>query len=205
MLKVGLTGGLASGKSFVGHCLAELGAHVAQADRMGHEVLEPGGEAFDEVLAAFGREMLDEQGRIDRKRLGAVVFSDPKKLEQLNALVHPHVFARQEVFFADVAKKDPHAVAVIEAAIMIETGSYKNYDRLVLAACSEEEQVRRFIHREGADETQARERLARQMPLDDKRAYADYVIDTSGTKEETRVRTAALWEKLKQEAEKKAE
>lgn len=205
MLKVGLTGGLASGKSFVGRCLTELGAHVAQADRMGHEVLEPGGEAFDEVLAAFGREMLDGQGRIDRKRLGAVVFGDPKKLEKLNALVHPHVFARQELFFAEVAKKNPLAVAVIEAAIMIETGSYKNYDRLVLAACSEEEQVRRFIHREGADETQARERLARQMPLDDKRAYADYVIDTSGTKEETRVRTAALWEKLKQEAEKKVE
>ena len=205
MLKVGLTGGLASGKSFVGRCLAEFGAHVAQADRMGHEILEPGGEAFDEVVATFGREMLGEQGRIDRKRLGAVVFNEPEKLERLNALVHPYVFARQEVFFAEVAKKDPRGVAVVEAAIMIETGSYKNYDRLVLAACSEEEQIRRFIHREGADEKQARARLDRQMPLDDKRAYADYIIDTSGAKEETRVRTAELWEKLRQEAETKAE
>jgi len=205
MLKVGLTGGLASGKSFVGRCLAELGAHVAQADRMGHEILEPGGEAFDEVVATFGHEMLDEQGRIDRKRLAAVVFNASKKLEQLNALVHPHVFARQEVFFAEVAEKDPGGVAVIEAAIMIETGSYKNYDRLVLAACSQEEQIRRFIHRDGADEIRARARLARQMPIDKKRAYADYIVDTSGTKEETRVRTAELWEKLRLEAENRAE
>jgi dephospho-CoA kinase len=205
MLKVGLTGGLASGKSFVGRCLTELGAHVAQADRMGHEVLEPGGEAFDEVVAAFGREILDEQRRIDRKRLGAAVFGDPKKLDRLNTLVHPHVFARQEVFFADVEKKEPRGVAVIEAAIMIETGSYKRYDRLVLAACPEEEQIRRFIDREGGDETQARARLARQMPLAEKRRYADYIVDTSGTKEETRVRTAELWGKLRQEAENKAE
>jgi dephospho-CoA kinase len=128
------------------------------------------------------------------------VFADPAKLSQLNALVHPHVFARQRVFFQDVERTDPEGVAVVEAAIMIETGSYKHYDRLVLAVCPPQMQVQRFVEREGASEDAARARMARQMPLADKIPLADYVIDTSGSKEETVSRARAVWEKLKEEA-----
>lgn len=198
MLKVGLTGGLASGKTFVAGVLEGLGCRVAYADRMGHETLEPGGDAYDAVIGRFGREIVSEDGSIDRKKLGAVVFADKSRLDELNALIHPHVFRRQEAFFDEVAQADPHAVAVIEAAIMIETGSYKRYDKLVLAACPPETQIARYMTREGASEAQARARLARQMPLAEKREYADYIIDTSGTKDDTERQVREVYARLKE-------
>jgi len=201
MLKVGLTGGLASGKSFVGDCLRELGAHVIQADRLGHEALEVDGDAYLLVVEKFGRKILLPGGEIDRKALGAIVFPAPEKLEMLNAIIHPIVWRRQQEFFAEVEAKDPHAVAVVEAAILIETGGYKRYDRLVVAACPPEVQIERFRAREGATEEQARARMDRQMPLDEKLPFADYVIDTSGSKDETRQRTAEVYVKLRAEAE----
>jgi dephospho-CoA kinase len=200
VLKVGLTGGLASGKSFVADCFARWGGHVLHADLAGHAALEPGGEAYADVVRTFGDSILRPDGSIDRKALGDIVFAEPDKLAQLNALVHPHVFARQRVFFQDVERKDADGVAVIEAAIMVETGSYKQYDRLVLAVCPPETQVQRFVAREGASEDAARARMARQMPLADKIPFADYVIDTSGSKDETVSRARAVWEKLKEEA-----
>ena len=204
MLKVGLTGGLASGKTFVAGVLEGLGCHVAYADRMGHETLEPGGEAYEAVISRFGREIVGENGTIDRKKLGAVVFADKSRLDELNALIHPHVFRRQEAFFNEVARADPHAVAVIEAAIMIETGSYKRYDKLVLAACPPEIQLERYMQREGATERQARARLERQMPLSEKKKYADYLIDTSGTKDDTERQVRQVYAQLKELASCKA-
>jgi len=201
MLKVGLTGGLASGKSFVGACLQELGAHVIQADRLGHEALEVDGEAYPLVVEKSGDEILLAGGEIDRKALGAIVFPAPEKLEALNAIIHPIVWRRQQEFFSEVEEKDPHAVAVVEAAILIETGAYKRYQRLVVAACPPEVQVARFRAREGATEEQARARMDRQMPLEEKLPFADYVIDTSGSKDETRGRAAEVYAKLRAEAE----
>ena len=200
MLKVGLTGGLASGKSFVANCFARWGAHVQHADKVGHAVLEPGGEAYADVVRRFGDGILRADGTIDRKALGAIVFADPEKLALLNALVHPHVFARQRAFFQDVERKDPGGIVVVEAAIMVETGSYKNYDRLVLAVCPPEVQIARFLQRAGATEEAARVRMARQLPLAEKVPLADYLIDTSGTKDDTVSRARAVWEKLKEEA-----
>lgn len=200
MLKVGLTGGLASGKSFVADCFRRWGAHVLHADEAGHAALEPDGEAYADVVKAFGDGILRPDGTIDRKALGAIVFDAPRKLAQLNKLVHPHVFSRQQLFFQDVARKDPHGVAVVEAAIMIETGSYKHYDRLVLAICPDDVRIRRFVEREGATEQAARARMARQMPLAEKIPYADYSIDTSGSKDDTVARAREVWEKLKEEA-----
>lgn len=202
MLKVGLTGGLASGKSFVGACLAELGAHVIQADRLGHEALERDGQGFEAVVEQFGEEILDADGAIDRKALGAIVFPAPEKLEALNAIIHPIVWRRQQEFFAQVEAEDPRAIAVVEAAILIETGGYKRYDRLIVAACPPEVQIARFRAREGATEEQARARMDRQMPLAEKLPFADYVIDTTGTKDDTRRRTADVYAKLKAEAER---
>jgi dephospho-CoA kinase len=198
-LKVGLTGGLASGKSFVADCFARWGAHVLHADKVGHSVLEPGGEAYADVVGEFGDQVLGPDGAIDRKKLGAIVFAEPDKLARLNALVHPHVFTRQREFFEQVASKDPNAVAVVEAAIMVETGSYKEYDRLVLAVCPPEVQIARFIAREGASEEAARARMERQMPLAEKIPYADFLIDTSGSKDDTVSHAREVWEKLKEE------
>jgi dephospho-CoA kinase len=200
VLKVGLTGGLASGKSFVASCFERWGAHVLHADKLGHAVLEPDGEAYADVVREFGDAVLRPDATIDRKALGAIVFADADRLAKLNALVHPHVFVRQRRFFQDVEREDPGGVAVVEAAIMVETGSYESYDRLVLAVCPPEVQVRRFVEREGATEEAARARMDRQMPLEEKIPFADYLIDTSGTKDDTVSRAREVWEKLKEEA-----
>ncbi len=198
MLKVGLTGGLATGKSYASARLAELGCHVIQADKLGHEVLRRGGEAFEDVIAEFGPGILAADGEIDRKALGAIVFPAPERLAKLNSLVHPHVFQRQEAFFEQMARDDPDGIAVAEAAIMIESGSYKRYDRLILVVCPEQMQIQRFVER-GGTETEARDRLARQLPLAEKRKFADFVIDTSGTFEETDTQVQNVYRNLKQE------
>ena len=199
MLKVGLTGGLATGKTYVADLFEKLGCYIIHADRLGHEVLLPGGEAYDDVVAEFGSEIIAADGTIDRKTLGSIVFSNRDRLEVLNALVHPHVFRRQNEFFDTVARKDAHAIVVSEAAIMIETGSYSRYDRLMLTVCPPDVQIQRFVERESATEEEARERLARQMPLDDKKEFADYIIDTSGTKGETERQVREIYLQLKKE------
>lgn len=200
MLKVGLTGGLASGKSFVAGVFRDCGARVIEADKLGHAVLLPDGEAYAEVVAEFGDGILQSDGQINRKALGAIVFAEPEKLERLNALVHPHVFRRQERFFEQAAAENPAAVAVVEAAILIETGGRERYERIVLAYCPPEIQIERFIAREGGTEQQARARMDRQMPLDEKIPYADYLIDTSGSKAETESRARDVYAKLEAEA-----
>jgi dephospho-CoA kinase len=200
MLKVGLTGGLASGKTYVAKLLENQGCHVIRADELGHEVLLPQGEAYPAVIQEFGCDILGPDGHIDRKLLGKLVFSDPSRLETLNGLVHPHVFRRQEEFFERVAAEDPSGIAIVEAAIMIEVGSYKRYDRLLVTYCSPEQQIERFREREGASEAEARARLDRQMPLDAKRKFAHYVIDTSGTKSETARQVEEVYQKLRGEA-----
>jgi dephospho-CoA kinase len=189
MLRVGLTGGLASGKSFVGRELGELGCLVVKADDIGHRVLEPAGEAYHAVVDEFGRDILDANDAIDRRVLGARVFGQPELLGKLNALVHPPVRARIERLITDFAAREPNGIAVIEAAILIETGSYRNQNRLIVAVCSEEQQIQRAMARDdfhgGLTREEVLDRIHRQMPLAEKVKYADYVIDTSGTKEST--------------------
>jgi dephospho-CoA kinase len=202
MLKVGLTGGLACGKSFVGEALAGYGCLLIQADELGHEVLAPGGEAYEAVVKEFGRDILMENGSgaggsINRRELAARVFGSPERLARLNALVHPFVFRREEDLIARFAQREPNGMAVVEAAILIETGSYKRFDRLILVTCAEEQQVERAMHRTGAVEPDVRARLSRQMPLDAKRKFADFVIDTSGSKEDTLRQTRAVYESLR--------
>lgn len=197
MLKVGLTGGLACGKSFVGQALRNLGCHLIEADQLGHEVLKPGGEAYSDVVREFGRSILDAEGAIDRKRLAAEVFGNPQRLEALNRLVHPHVFRREEDLIGEFAKIDPHGIAVVEAAILIEAGSYKNYDRLILVECPEAQQIERSVKRDHANLEEVMARLSRQMPLAQKRKFADFVIDTSGSKEETLRQVQQVYESLR--------
>lgn len=200
MLTVGLTGGLASGKTFIASCFQEFGAHVIHADKLGHETLARNGEAYEEVIAAFGGGILHEDGSINRTTLGATVFDNPEQLEKLNNIIHPHVFRRQEAFFAQVAEVAPQGIAVVEAAIIIEIGSYKRYDRIVLAVCPLETQIERFIKRDDATREQALARIEHQMPLEEKRRYADEIIDTTGSFDETRELARAVYVKLGTEA-----
>jgi dephospho-CoA kinase len=197
MLKVGLTGGLACGKSLVGEVLRGYGCLLIQADELGHAVLAQGGEAYDDVVREFGSSVLDAQGRIDRRALAAQVFGAPARLEALNRLVHPPVYRREDELMAEFGAREPHGIAVVEAAILIETGTYRRYDRIVLVSCREDQQVERAMRREGASESDVRARLSRQMPLSEKRKYADFVIDTSGQKEETVRQTCAVFQELR--------
>jgi dephospho-CoA kinase len=202
MLKVGLTGGIASGKSFVGEALAGYGCFVIQADAIGHEVLAPNGEAYADAVREFGAEILTADGSsdrrdIDRRRLATLVFADAGKLERLNAIVHPAVMRREEALTAEFFARQPHGIAVVEAAILIETGSYRRFDQLILVFCAQEQQIERAMRRAGAVESDIRARIGRQMPLEEKRKYAGFVIDTSGTKEGTLRQTRTVYEELR--------
>ncbi len=197
MLKVGLTGGLACGKTFVGQALADLGCHLIQADELGHQVLLPGGEAYADVVREFGTGILSDDGTIDRKRLAAEAFGKPERLAALNRLVHPHVFRRENELIERFAESDPHGIVLVEAAILIETGTYRNFDRLILVECEEGQQMERALKRDHADRAEVLARLSRQMPMAEKRKFAHYTIDTSGSKEDTLRRVGEVYDALR--------
>lgn len=197
MMKVGLTGGYATGKSFVAAELERLGCCLIYADRLGHQVLEPDGEAYRPAVEVFGPGILGSDGRIDRKKLGAVVFNSPEWLEKLTSFVHPAVFRLEERMLAEFQARNPNGIAVIEAAILIETGRYKLFDHLILTVCDEEIQIQRGMKRDGLTAEQVRQRISRQMTREEKTAYADYVVDTSGAKEETIRQVQTLYKDLR--------
>lgn len=199
MLRVGLTGGLASGKSFVGKTLQDLGCHLILADDLGRKLLEPGQEVARAVVQEFGAEILRTDGAaptIDRRRLAAIVFHDPKRLAQLNALVHPAVHAETRRLLEDYAQSHPRGIAVYEAAILVETGSYRDFAKVVLAVCRPEQQVERAMARDGSTRQEVLDRISRQMPLEEKMKYADYIVDTSGRKEATVEQVRKLYDAL---------
>ena len=197
MLRVGLTGGLASGKSLVGRALADLGCFLIKADDLGRLVQEPGGEAYEGIVKEFGREILMPEGAIDRRRLAALAFHDPERLKRLNALVHPPVKARERQLQEEFARRSPDGIAVTEAAILVETGTYREYDKLIVAVCRPEQQIERAMARDGLTREEIMDRVRRQMPLEEKRKHADYVIDTSGAKEDTVAQTRAVYNSLR--------
>ena len=207
MLRVGLTGGLATGKSFVGRTLASFGCHLIRNDDLGHAVMLPGGEAYDGIVREFGTEILNPDGTIDRRRLAAVVFNDafndvlndaghPTRLDVLNALVHPPVRARTRAELEAFEKTNPDGIAVVEAAILIETGSFRDYEKLIVAVCGIEQQIERAMARDGLTREEVLNRLSRQMPLAEKVRHADYVVDTSGTKDSTVAQTKIVYDAL---------
>lgn len=210
MRRVGLTGGLASGKSFVGDTLASLGCALLKADEVGHRLLEPDGAAYPLVVAAFGGSILEPGGKIERNRLADLVFGHPERLKILNSIIHPLVFEAEEQFYADLKQREAGIrrdgndsfckIGVVEAAILIETGNHESFEKIWVAWCPRETQIERAIHR-GLTHEQALSRLEHQMPLDEKLAYADEVIDTSGTKAETRANVEAAYRRLLEECE----
>jgi len=195
MLTVALTGGLATGKSTVGRMFVTMGCHLVEADLLGHQALA--GPARDQTVALFGEGICAPDGSIDRRALGAVVFKDPAKLSQLNAIVHPVVeeFRRQR--FVEIFGLDPHAIVLYEAAIHIETGLYKQFARLILVTCDEQTQLSRAMARSHWTREQAQARIDRQMPLATKRKFADYVIDTSVSLDDTRRQAEEIYNELR--------
>jgi dephospho-CoA kinase len=169
---------------------------LIQMDDLGHQVEEPGGGAYDGIVHEFGPAVLDENGTINRRKLAREVFENPERLQKLNSLVHPLVRAKAAELEAQFFASSPDGIAVTEAAILIETGGFRDFDRLILAVCSIEQQVERAMARDGLSREEILSRLARQMPLEQKMKYANYVIDTSGTKENTREQTRVVYEKL---------
>jgi dephospho-CoA kinase len=201
MLRVGLTGGIATGKSVVASILRELGCHVLEADKIAHRFIEPGAAAFESVLREFGPGILTTEGRVDRAKLGAIVFADSARLALLNALLHPLLLAEQDRKLAEIGRAEPHAIAVVEAALLIEAGYHKKVDCLVVTWCTPGQQLARLTQRDagkGLTGEQAARIIAAQMPMDEKRRVADVQIDCSGSLEHTRAQVVALVVKLKQ-------
>jgi len=199
VLKVGVTGGLACGKSTVAAMLAEKGCGLINADGLGHQAITPGEPAYEAVLAEFGRDLLDAQGRVDRARLAARVFSNPERVQRLNQLVHPHILQRIEQEARAFARLHPDGILVIEAALLLEAFAEARVDRVVVVDCSEQQQVERFRAKGGTAE-EARQRMAAQMSRAERLRRAHYVVDTTGTLEETRRQVEDLFEKLSAEA-----
>jgi dephospho-CoA kinase len=197
MIRVGLTGGLATGKSFVAAAFASWGCFVVHADELGHQTLSQSGEAYPDVVREFGAAFLAPNGDIDRHALAARVFGDPPALARLNAIVHPRVIRLEEALIAEFVAREPDGIAVVEAAILIETGSYRRFDKMILLFCAQEQQIERAMRREGAVESDVRARIANQMPLEEKRKYADFVINTSGDKEDTLRQARAVYDALR--------
>jgi dephospho-CoA kinase len=196
-LKVGLTGGLASGKTYVSEELERLGCLVVHADLLGHAVLLPGGEAYEATVREFGGGILNDDGTINRRLLATEAFGHPERLDRLNSFVHPPVRDQTQRALTEFFARDPRGIAVVEAAILIEMGSWRNYDKLIVAVCTQEQQIERAMKRDGVTREEAMARLARQMPLAEKVRYADYVIDTSRAKEHAVAQTREIYQKLR--------
>lgn len=177
MLKVGLTGGIATGKSTVSGLFVECGSYLIDADILARDAVAPGRPGLREIVASFGPGMLSSDGTLNRERLADLIFKDSDQRARLEAIIHPYVFAEEERRCHEIAAKDPHAVVLFDAALLIETGAYKTKDRVVVVTADESTQVARLKARDHLTDAQARERLAAQMPLSEKVKVAHYVID----------------------------
>ncbi len=209
MLKVGLTGGIASGKSVVGEMLVAHGAHLIQADVIAHQLTLPGEAVYDEVVRHFGRAVLNDDGTVNRSRLAEAAFGGPgraSRIQELNAIIHPAVLKRQNEWMAEIGRHDPRAIAIVEAALILEAGAKKDFERLIVVTCRPEQRIERWATRMKVDaETARREierRMAAQLSDEEKIKAADYVIDNSGSLEETRLKAEKLYTQLSQEAKK---
>lgn len=204
MLRVGLTGGIACGKSTVAEMLVRRGAHFLSADTLAHQLYAPGALVYDEVVQRFGREILDEQGSINRAKLAQAVF--PDRVAELNAIVHPAVIEAQNRWLTEVAREDQNGIAVVEAALLIEAGAHKDFDQVIVLTCPFEQKVERYAQRTGlpleAARPEVERRSAAQMRDDEKASHADYVIENSGSIAKLESEVERVWKELQIEAAK---
>jgi dephospho-CoA kinase len=196
LLRAGLTGGIASGKTTVSRILAELGALVLDADEFARASMEPGGSAYARVVERFGTTILDEGGRIVRPRLARFVFSDEEARKALNAIVHPEVMAEADRRIVEYAPHGGSPIAIFDAALLVESGLYREFHRLIVVRCSRDTQIRRLLARDGFTTAEAEARIDAQASLEEKLAVAHYVIDTEGTLRETRKQTEGVYAAL---------
>lgn len=210
MLKVGLTGGIAAGKSVVGEMFVAVGARLVQADRIAHSLMQPGEAVYNEVVRHFGREILNRDGSVDRAKLAEAAFGSASaaqgervsqsRIEELNRIVHPVVIRSQDAWMQEMGRQDPHGVAIVEAALILEAGAGEHFDRLIVVTCNDEQRAVRFAARQRIDLEAARKeverRMAAQLPDEEKIKAANYVIDNSGSLERTREQVWAVWKDL---------
>ena len=196
MLRVGLTGSIAVGKSFVTSVFAELGCRVLDADQTAREVVMPGAAGLEAVVREFGEEILAPDGTLDRARMAGIVFSDEAKRQRLNYILHPFIIARQDEILREWEREDPNGIGIVDAALMIESGGYKRFDKLIVVHCRSEVQLERLMLRDNLPLAEAQRRIASQMPQEEKQKYADYLIDTSDGFEQTRQRTVQVYSEL---------
>jgi dephospho-CoA kinase len=196
MLRVGLTGSIGVGKSFVTSVFVELGCRVLDADQTAREVVMPGTPGLKALVDVFGKDILSTDGTLDRKRLGALIFADQNKREQLNHTLHPFIIARQDEILNGWEAEDPNGIGIVDAALMIESGGYKRFDKLIVVHCRLEVQLERLMLRDKLSRDEALRRINSQMPQEEKQRYADYLIDTSDGFELTRSRSVEIYNQL---------
>ncbi|HEY3927768.1 MAG TPA: dephospho-CoA kinase [Candidatus Koribacter sp.] len=202
MLRVGLTGGIATGKSTIGEMFEKRGAHVIQADRVAHELMSPGHEVYDRVIAKFGREVLNSDGTINRPRLASAAF--PDKIKELNALVHPAVLDFQDHWMDKIGEKDPDAVTIVEAALLYEAKGDKRFNKIIVVRTPFETKVARFAAKTRVPYAEARMEVLRRMNAqiseEEKARRADYVIDNNGILDQTEEQVQRVWLELQEQA-----
>ncbi len=197
MLKVGLTGSIAVGKSFVCEVFRELGAFVLDADLTAREVVAPETKGWRLIIEHFGSNILLPNNELDRAKLGAIVFADEPKRQFLNSIVHPLVIETQNDWLRERETENPDGIAIIDAALMIESGGYNRFDKIIVVWCDAAIQLQRLMTRNNLSESQAVKRIRAQMPQEEKRRYADFTIDTSGGFDTTREQAKRIYEQLK--------
>jgi len=205
MLIVGLTGGVASGKTAISRILSEEGAYIIDADQIARELIQPHTPARNELIKVFGKEILGKDGSIHRKKLAAFVFSDPRKRDLLNQIIHPRIKEEMNRRAKEIGQKDPGAIVVIDAALLVELGDHQEMDKLIVVTSTERQQIERLKEREGACEEEARNILSSQMALEEKLKVADFVIRNEGSLEETRRVAKEVFQELKRIALQKVE
>lgn len=196
MVRVGLTGGIATGKSTVSRLFVECGAHLIDADVLAREAVEPGRPAYNEIIGAFGRDILRPDGTVDRVRLGRRVFAEPAQRQRLEAMIHPYVFTEEERLCRGLAANNPHPVIIFDAALLMETGAHKSKDRVIVVTADEKTQIQRLTARNHLSEEEARKRIQAQMPLAEKVKVADYVIEGSLPLERLRQEVKRIYAEL---------
>src|SRR5215211_7426456 len=196
MLRVGLTGSIGVGKSFVASVFVELGCHVLDADQTAREVVMPGTPGLKALTEAFGEDILNADGTLDRKHLGALIFADQSQRERLNHILHPFIITRQDEILNAWEAEDPGGVGIVDAALMIESGGYKRFDKLIVVHCRPEVQLERLMLRDKLSRDEAQRRIASQMSQEEKQKFADYLIDTSDGFDPARSRTVEVYNQL---------
>jgi dephospho-CoA kinase len=196
MLRVGLTGSIGVGKSFVASIFTDLGCHVLDADLTAREVVMPGMPGLNAIVQEFGEEILNTDGTLDRKRLGALIFADENRRQRLNHILHPFIIARQDEILREWEREDPKGIGIVDAALMIESGGYKRFDKLIVVHCRPEVQLERLMLRDKLSRDEAQRRIASQMSQEEKQKFADYLIDTSDGFDPARSRTVEVYNQL---------